>query len=505
VPTQCSRSARACVALVHVAERDFKQIANEQREQIAGLEAQNASLRRENAELRRTIAELQKKVADLEARLGRNPRNSSMPPSAEGLSKPPAGNRAERRKKKRRPGKQPGDPGHHLAQVPDPDEVVTHRPQCCPVCEGDLANAEVLGVESRQVFEAPRTRAHVTEHQMLRLRCPCGQETKAPPPPEATAPACYGPGLRALAVYLSVYQHVPYDRLAEIFADLLSIPVSVGAIKTMVREAGGGLGLFLDVVRELLKDAPAVHFDETGARVEGSLYWIHVACTSLYTLLYCHKRRGTVALDDGGIIEKVAGVAIHDGYASYRTYDVVHGLCNAHHVRELQGVIDHFHQEWAEQMIDLLLDAKETVEKAISRGRKRLDPTTLHSIRVRYGKLIQKGWAQNERLTATADGKWYQNKAVNLLERLDVYRDDVLRFSIDFNVDWDNNQAERDIRMVKLQQKISGSWRTKAGADHFCAIRGYVSTMKKHGYDVLDGLRELFEGGVWLPPAVLQT
>lgn len=482
-----------------MADRDHQAREEQLSQDKDALAVENEALRAENVELKKTVRALEKRIADLEARLGRNPRNSSMPPSAEGLTKPPAPNRAERRKAKRRPGKQPGDEGHHLAQVPHPDEIVPHRPRCCPACEGDLSDAEVIDVERRQVFEVPKVRAHVTEHQMLKVRCRCGCETKAPPPPEATAPACYGPGVRALAVYLSVYQHVPYDRLAEIFADVLNMAVSVGAIKTMVAEAGGGLGLFLDVVRDLLCDAPAVHFDETGARVEGSLHWVHVVCTSLYTLLYCHKRRGTVALNDGAIIEKMSGVAVHDGYASYRTYEVVHGLCNAHHVRELQGVLEHFGQEWAGQMIDLLLDAKEAVEAARARGAKRLDAKTLHSIRVRYGKLVQKGWAANEQPSEAAEGKWYQNKATNLLERLDSYRDDVMRFAVDFNVRWDNNQAERDIRMTKLQQKISGSWRTKTGADDFCAIRSYVSTMKKHGIDVLDGLHQLFEGGVWLP------
>jgi transposase len=477
---------------VHVAEREWQQIAEERATELAAVRA-------ENAELAKTIGTLEARIAELERQLGRNPRNSSMPPSAEGLTKPPAPNRAERRKAKRRPGKQPGDPGHHLAQVSDPDEVVPHAPERCGKCGGPLEGAEVTGIETRQVFEVPRIRPHVTEHQMQKRRCACGHETKAPAPDEATAPACYGPGIRGLAVYLSVYQHVPYDRLAEIFADVLFIPVSVGAIKAMVTQAGGALGLFLQVIADLLRDAPAVHFDETGARVEGSLHWIHVACTSLYTLLYCHKRRGTVAIDDGGIIEKMAGVAIHDGYASYRTYDVVHGLCNSHHVRELQGVLERFDQDWAGQMIDLLLDAKEAVEKAQARGRKHLDRKTLHSIRVRYGQLIAKGWAANDQPATSAEGKWYENKAVNLLDRLDSYRDDVLRFAVDFNVAWDNNQAERDIRMTKLQQKISGSWRTKTGADHFCAIRSYVSTMKKHGIDVLDGLHQLFEGGVWLP------
>ena len=456
-------------------------------------------LRVENAELRKTITALEAKVTELERRLGRNPRNSSMPPSVEGLSKPPA-NRAERRaQKKRRPGKQPGDEGHHLAQVSDPDEVVTHRPGRCPSCEGELAEAEVVSVERRQVFEVPRTRAHVTEHQLVKVRCRCGCETKAQAPPEATAPTCYGPSVRALAVYLSVYQHVPYDRLGEIFADVLSMPVSTGAIKAMVAEAGGGLGLFLDVVADLLKDAPAVHFDETGGRVDGSLHWIHVASTSLYTLLCCHKRRGTAAMDDIGVLAKMTGVAVHDGWKPYRSYELTHALCNAHHIRELHGVVEHFDQDWADQMIDLLLDAKEAVESAMAQGHKRLDDKTLHSIRVRYGKLVAKGWAANERRAAAQAGKWYQNTAINLLDRLDTYRDDVLRFSTDFDVPFDNNQGERDIRMVKLQQKISGSWRTKAGADHFCAIRSYVSTMKKHGYDVLTGLRQLFDGTVWLP------
>lgn len=444
------------------------------------------------------IAELEARIIELERRVGRSPRNSSMPPSAEGLSKPPA-NRAERRRAERRPGKQPGDEGHHLAQVPDPDEVLTHRPRRCRSCEGDLSSAEIVSVERRQVFEVPQTRAHVTEHQMVKLRCSCGCVTKAPAPPEATAPACYGPSVRALAVYLSVYQHVPYDRLAEIFTDVVSMPVSVGAIKAMVAEAGGGLGLFLDVVADLLKDAPAVHFDETGGRVEGSLHWVHVASTSLYTLLACHKRRGTVAMDDIGVIAKITGVAVHDGWKPYRAYEVVHALCNAHHLRELQGVFERFDQDWADEMIGLLLDAKEAVEEAVAKGHTRLDATTLHSIRVRYGKLVQKGWAVNARPTRATTGKWYQNTAVNLLNRLDADRDDVLRFTVDFRAPFDNNQGERDIRMVKLQQKISGSWRTKTGADDFCAIRSYVSTMKKHGHDVLAGLHQLFEGKFWLP------
>ena len=450
------------------------------------------------------IAELQARLADLEERLGRNPRNSSMPPSAEGFSKPPVPNRSERRAAKRRPGKQPGAEGKHLAQVENADETLVHSPPVCRGCGGDLAGAELVGVERCQVFDLPPMRPYVTEHLMERRRCRCGCETKAAAPLEVTAPACYGPGVRALATYLAVFQHLPYDRMAQLFCDVLGIEVSVGALTQMVAEAGGALGLFCDVIRELLIDAPAVNFDETGARVEGSLHWVHVACSSLYTLIECHKKRGTLAMDAMGVIAKMKGVAIHDGWKPYRSYDVLHQLCNSHHLRELEAVAVVFSQGWADEMIGVLVEAKEAVEAARAEGRDRLDDKVLHSIRVRYGKLIQKGWAANP---APAVGKrsGYEKKAANLLARLDTQRADVLRFATDFSLSWDNNQAERDVRMVKLQQKISGSWRTLTGAQHYCAIRSYVSTMKKHGQPVLAGLRLLFEGGVWLPNGLPRT
>ncbi len=450
------------------------------------------------------IAELRSRLADLEQRLGKNPRNSSMPPSAEGLSKPPTPNRAERRAAKRRPGKQPGTEGKHLAQVPEPDEVLTHTPAVCTDCGADLSDADVVSVERRQVFELPAVKAHVTEHRMERRRCACGCETKTPAPPQATAPACYGPGVRALAVYLAVHQHLPYDRMAQLFADVVGIEISVGALAQMVAEAGGALGLFSAVVRDLLQEAPAVHLDETGARVSGRLHWVHVASSTLFTLIQCHERRGTVAMDEMGVIAKMHGIAVHDGWRSYRTYDVVHALCNAHHIRELSGVGVVWNQGWANEMIGLLVEAKEAVEAAQVGGLDYLEAATLHSIRVRYGLLIAKGWAVNP---APEVGKrsGVNKTAANLLKRLDTQRADVLRFTNDFDAPFDNNQAERDVRMVKLQQKISGTWRTLAGARNYCAIRGYISTMKKHDQGILEGLRHLFEGGVWLPGGVTLT
>jgi transposase len=279
---------------------------------------------------------------------------------------------------------------------------------------------------------------------------------------------------------------------------VLGLSVSTGALVKMVQEGGGRLGFFSDVVRDLLKEAPAVHFDETGARVTGRLHWVHVASTALLTLVECHQRRGTVAMDAMGVIAKMTGVAVHDGWKPYRAYDVVHALCNAHHLRELDNIGVVWDQGWANEMIDLLIAARDAVETAKAEGKDRLDDSVLRSIRVRYGRLVQKGWAANP---APEVGKrsGYAKKAANLLVRLDTQRHDVLRFATDFNVGFTNNQAERDVRMVKVQQKISGSWRSIEGARAYCAIRSYISTMKKQNADVIDGLRQLFDGHVWLP------
>ena len=474
------------------------------KEENAGLRLLVAEQAARIAEQVARIAELEGRIADLEGRLGRNPRNSSMPPSAEGLAKPPAPNRAARRAAKRKPGKQPGAEGKHLAQVADPDDVIVHHPGLCKGCGADMADGELIDVETRQVFELPRARPFVTEHHLERRRCRCGCEQKAAPPPEATAPACYGPGVRALACYLAVYQHLPYERMAELFSDVLGMEVSVGALASMVSDAGGRLGCFLEVVKDLLKEAPAVHFDETGARVAGSLHWVHVASDALLTLLECHKPRGVKAIDEIGIMAKMAGVAIHDGWKPYRTYDVVHGLCNAHHVRELEAIAAASHQAWAKDMTDLLYDAREMVERAKAAGKDHLSRSTLRRLRRSYDALVAKGREVNP---AVIEGARHgvDKDAHNLLSRLEAYAKDVLRFASNFAVGWSNNQAERDVRMVKLQQKISGCWRALEGARGYCATRSYISTMKKQDHDVLDGLCQLFVGEVWLPGGVGRT
>jgi transposase len=446
-----------------------------------------------NAELRSEVTALRARIVELEARLNQNPRNSSMPPSLEGLSKPPAKSRAERRSEARRKGKQPGAPGSHLARVVDPDELKTISPDSCSWCGADLRDADLLGVERRQVFDLPDISMRVTEHCVERRRCKCGTETKAEFPDHVTAPACYGPKLRALAVYLAVYQHLPYDRMAKLFSDVLHQPVSTGALQQMVKEAAVATGPFLEAVRTLLADADCVHFDETGARVEGRLHWIHGASDHLLTLLTPHTRRGKVAFEEIGVITKMKGVAVHDGFRPYQSYEVTHSLCNAHHLRELEGC----EKPWADGLAELLIEAKDAVTKAKSAGRSSLDQATLDSIIDRYGVLVRQGLEAD-----VYDLEWhssYENRHYNLMIRLEDKRDDVLRFCTDFRAPFDNNQAERDIRMVKLQQKISGSWRSLEGAKSFCAVRSYVSTLRKNGQDILGGVGLLFDGHAWMP------
>jgi transposase len=443
------------------------------------------------AELRVAVTELTRRVAELEARLGADSSNSSTPPSAEGLRKKPA----TPRRRGGRKGKQPGDPGRHLAQTAEPDEIVEHIPERCSGCGDDLADADVVGTTRRQVFDIPPVRLRVTEHRAQRRRCGCGYTTAGVFPAEARSPACYGPGVRAVIAYLAVYQHLPVDRTARLLTDILGAPVSTGTVAAVAGHAAEAVAPAVDVIRRYLIAAGVVHVDETGARVAGRLHWVHVAATAMYTLLTVHTRRGKDATDAAGVLPAFAGVAVHDGWAAYRRYsDIDHGLCNAHHLRELVAAAEAGH-EWAEHLAEVLRYAHRQVTAAKAAGRDRLADDIAASIAARYdGHLAQ-----------AADGDGDKTKAAALARRLARHRADVLRFTVDFAVPFDNNQAERDLRMVKVQQKISGCWRTLPGAEAFCAVRSYIATARKHDINILDALRDAFTASPWLPPAPAAT
>ena len=453
------------------------------------------------------ISRLDAQVLELEARLRAKSSNSSKPPSADGLAKgPPRPDRAARRAAARRkPGGQPGAPGAHLAQVEHPEVVVVHAPQRCQRCGGELADAGVVGAEVRQVHDLPQLGLLVTEHRAERRRCACGTVTAATFPDGVRAPACYGPGVRAAVAYLHGQQHLPVQRTAQALADLVGAEVAAGTVAAILAECADGLDGFIDAVRSQLAAAPVAHFDETGARVAGRLHWLHSASTDRLSLFTVHPRRGRQAMDAAGVLPGFGGVAVHDGWSPYTCYQqATHARCNAHHLRELAGVAALPGQRaWATGMAALLIEAKWAVQRAVATGADQLDPRRLAHYHARYQAIIAEGWRANPAARTSGDraGRQRRSKAANLLARLDDHREQVLRFATDLRVPFDNNQAERDIRMAKLQQKISGGWRTLPGAQRFCRLRSYISTARKQQVGVLGALRRVFEGDPWLPAA----
>jgi transposase len=475
-------------------DRDLEATVTVQAAVIVELRAANAGLVAANTAL-------EARVAELERRLGQDSSNSSKPPSSDGLGKP---SRVERRAaeggERRRPGKQPGAPGAHLAQVAEPDEVIWHVPGRCGGCGADLADAPVSGVEARQVFDLPPLRVGVTEHRAQQRRCACGTTTAAGFPDHVRAAACYGPGVRALVCYLCVHQHLPVDRAAQLLADVLGATVATGTLAAVVAEGASALAGFVQVVAVQLAAAPVAHFDETGARVAGRLHWVHSASTASLSLFSVHAKRGKQAMDAAGVLPRFAGVAVHDGWSPYWRYEqVTHALCGAHLLRELEAITDEPGQDWAAGMAELLVDIKLVADRARAAGCGRVDDQTRARLQGRYQRLLADGHAANPPPRAARRARPRRSPAANLLARLDRHRDEVLRSLDDCRVPFDNNQAERDLRMVKLQQKISGCWRSLAGAAAFLTMRSYLSSARKHGMNPLAVLRQLFQGHPWLP------
>lgn len=440
------------------------------------------------------IVELTRRVAELEARLRRDSRISSKPPSSDGPVKPPP--RSRRESSGRSAGKQPGEAGFTLRQVDKPDERVTHSPGRCGGCRRGLRRAPVVSVEARQVFDLPEVRVRVVEHRLEHRRCRCGAVTMAPVPAGVGAPVQYGPRVRAVGAYLVGYQHLPYERACETLADLLGVGMSVGTLVRVVQRTSAGLDGFLGVVRQAIAAAPVAHFDETGLRVAGRGAWVHSASTESLSLFRVHQARGHAAIAAAGVLPVFTGVAVHDGFTPYRRYGAAHQLCNAHHLRELAAVIDTDPgQAWAEQMIRLLVEINDMARHARTAGAHAIEARLLGVYRHRYQEIITAGKAANP----SPPGHGARSPAANLLARLGGFAGDVLRFAHDLRVPFDNNLAERDIRMVKLRQKISGGLRTWTGAETFCAIRSYLSTARKHGLNALEALTQLHTGQAWLP------
>jgi transposase len=478
------------------------------RRSLAELEALVAEQAVRIAELVELLAERDAVIAELRLRLSENSRNSSKPPSSDGYSKPAAEKSKKKRSLRRRSGRKPGGqrehPGHHLERREVPDDEIVHPLERCDQCGADLTGQPIIESQSRQVLDLPEMPCLCcVQHWIQKRLCPCcGKVRCSEFPAEASGAVSYGPRVKALGIYLVCYQHIPCERAAELLSDWLGAPVSVGSLQAWVAAGAAGLERFIEEIRSQLNRAEVVHFDETGGRIDGRLQYIHAASTDDLTLYTAHRKRGAEAMSEAGVLPGFSGIAVHDGWAPYRTFEeALHALCNAHHLRELLGAEEQG-QAWASAMSCLLLDTKKLVDEAEAAGLQRLPDHALKELHACYRAVIELGYEDNSGLDRNATGRRpKRTKPENLLLRLDEREQETVRFAHDFRVPFDNNLCERDLRMVKLQQKISGSWRTRHGAERFLAIRSYISTAKKQGLRPAQALTRLAAGRPWLPLA----
>ena len=463
-------------------------------EERAALEAANRDLVAERDELRR--------------RVGLNSTNSSKPPSSDGLKRKRRTARSPERERRkqlgRKPGKQKGTPGHHLAPTSEPQRVVELLPAICEKCSRSLVeHAGEEGKERRQVMDLPPPSGLVTtEYQAFQLRCAgCGHVTKAAFPEWAKAPVQYGPRMHARVNYLAIHQYVPFERMVEYIRDTYGVTISTGTLVAMVKRGGQRVQPAVEEIKRQLRKAAVVNLDETGCHVRGKLKWVHGAATEQLTLLGVDDHRGVEGIKSLGVLEEMTGIVIHDGWSAYWNDEFKkvsgHGLCNAHHLRELLAVTDFDKQRWSERMTNLLREMLKKRNAAMAAGRSALEPEQVAAFEAAYDRVIRGGWRENPRRA----GKRQRSKAANLLRRLDEHRDEVLRFLHDFAVPFTNNEIEGDLRMTKLHEKISGGWRSLEGAGAFLAVRSYLATARKQGQGMLDVLTAAFEGQPWLPDA----
>ena len=427
----------------------------------------------------------------LTARLSMNSRNSSKPPSSNSNQK-----RNNRKNTSgRKPGGQPGHTGTTLQPADNPDNIVTLKLDRRKLPRGQYREA---GFEKRQVVDIEISRV-VTEYRAQILEDSKGNQYVADFPEGIIQPIQYGQSVKSHAVYLSQFQLIPYERVADYFIHEASIPVSAGSLFNFNREAFDRLAGFDQMARARLSGVPVLHADETGINVNGKRLWLHNASNDKWTYFYPHNKRGSEAMDEIGILPKFTGFLVHEHWKPYYTYTACqHALCNAHHLRELQWVIDNPEYKWAKAMQDLLLKINEAV-KADPTGK--LDAETGMAFREHYRKILEEGLTEMpapppepEVTGKKKRGRKKKTKEMNLLERLRDYENDVLRFMEVSEVPFTNNQGENDIRMTKVQQKISGSFRSMEGAMIFCRIRSYLLTAQKHGVKPACALKTLFEG-----------
>ena len=445
------------------------------------------------------ILALEARVKSLEERLNRNSKNSNQPPSSEGLKKPPR----KRSKSKRKPGGQKGRTGTTLKFNDNPDKIIQHGSDYCQECGESLVNVEGAILSRRQEIEIPERPIQVIEHQRLEKLCPCcGQRNQGQWPAHVTGNVQYGRRFKAFCAYLMIYQLVPYERTSDLLKTLLGYQPGGGTLKSILDQAYGVLEPIESAIKDAIRASPVGHGDETSVRVDGHTRWLHVFSNLWHTYYYWSKHRGQKAHQADGLLPSYEGILMHDAYSSYFVHTYEHALCNAHLLRELQAIYEADQsQRWTLQMMRLLRTAWALVKRAKDAGGTQLPADHRDRILSLFDQIVACADQQiprNQRQPGQR-GRVAQSVPRNLLDRIIEHKAAYLRFVTDFRVPFDNNLAERDLRMSKLQQKISGSFRTEDGANVFCRLRGYISTLRKQDYELLPALFSLWSDTPFIP------
>ncbi|GAA3401778.1 IS66 family transposase [Paenibacillus hodogayensis] len=435
------------------------------------------------------IVALENRVAELERQLGQNSQNSSKPPSSDGFRKP-----SNSRKSGGKKGAPKGHTGHTLHLSEHPDTIILHPVTTCSHCAASLVGEPSEGYEKRQVFDLPQPRFLITEYRAEKKCCPhCRSMQQAAFPDQVNAPVQYGDSLTTWTVYLMAYQMLPLSRTCEIFTDLTGHRPSEATLLSRLDRAHTQLAPYEQTIRKRVLSSQVAHADETTLRVDKSKVWLHNLSTPNWTFQGVHEHRGSKAFDDLGLLPRYTGILVHDCNMPYfkEKYSFQHALCGAHLLRECQGIAEYDHHHWASQMKGLLQQSWRLVRSARQANRP-LAPNTLTYIDSRYEAILRLGKSESQRGRKREKtgpcGRKSKSKAANLGERFRLHKEAILRFLRDDRVPFDNNQAERDLRMAKVKHKISGTFRTRQGADQFARARSFISTLRKQQLPILASL-----------------
>jgi transposase len=438
--------------------------------------------------------QLKDRVTYLEAQLNQNSKNSHKPPSSDGFKKPKR-TQSLRKQGDRKSGGQTGHKGSKLNRSEDIDHFVFHPVSRCGCCGKDLKEVAVIDHVKRQVFDLPDLRLQVIEHQAELKVCSCGAVSQGEFPADVGGEVQYGPGVRGLASYLQHYQLLPYHRSAELLKDVFEVSLSEGTLYNIGAQAYDKLEDFESKLKQYLIEQDLLHGDETGLNVQGQIQWLHTTGNGEYTHYQVHPKRGYEAMNEIGILPYFSGTLVHDCLRSYFRYEQAqHSICLAHILRELQAQVEQ-KQDWASQMMDLILNVKKSKDRAIDQGKREVSQATINDYQKQYRQIIQRGNRANPLPLKDYNqpGRRKRTKAQNLLRRLEEYEAEVFRFYTDFDIPFDNNLAERDLRMAKVKQKISGCFRSEFGAQCFARLRSYISSARKQGVNVLEALQHIFD------------